>query len=222
MDTQEKKMIRIPRLPKSEFFMLQAHLTATRATCDRGPELLLCPGRHGVGAVLVRGDRAIASGFNGSPPGEPHCDEFVCDSCGSRWDEEPTPAKRYVHNDGSPTCNRLLRERDIYRPSEYCSGRMVGGHLIVENHCVRTLHAEENALLQCALDGVSPAGATVFTTASPCYDCAKRFVRVGITRVVHGATYGSRYGLSEEAVGLLKRAGIAVEHLDVSGLLEVK
>lgn len=197
-------MIRIPRLPWAEFFMLHAHLAATRSTCDRGPELLLDPGRHGVGAVFVRADRVIASGFNGSPPGEPHCDEAVCQN---------------------PKCwqDILYRTNSEAKPGDdcpRCKTPLVGGHLIVENHCRRTLHAEENALLQCALDGVSPAGAVVFTTASPCYDCAKRLVRVGVSRVVHGAAYGSRYGLSGEAVGLLERAGVGVEHLDVSGVLE--
>jgi dCMP deaminase len=216
MDTREKKMIRIPRLLRDQFFMLQAHLTATRATCDRGPELLLCPGRHGVGAVLVRGDRAVATGFNGSPPGEPHCGDppFRCRRCGATGDSvEGVRHENVRHwpvgeNVGDPP---LGDDRFVER---------FGGHLLIDGHCRRTLHAEENALLQCALDGVSPIGATVFTTASPCYDCAKRLVRVGVARVVHGATYGSRYGLSDEAVALLGRAGIEVKHLDVSGVLE--
>lgn len=48
-----------------EIFMEQAHLMARRSTCLR---------RH-VGAVLVRDNRAIASGYNGPPSGLPHCDE---------------------------------------------------------------------------------------------------------------------------------------------------
>jgi dCMP deaminase len=157
---------RVPRLQWDAYWMLMAHLAATRSTCDRGPELLLDAGRHGVGAVLVRDRRVIATGYNGSPPGEPHCGE--------------------------------------------------AGHLLVDGHCVRTLHAEENALLQCALEGVSPRGATVYTTASPCLDCAKRLVRVGAARVVFAADYASRYGLSDDARHLLVRASISVEYLDVT------
>lgn len=183
--------------------MIHAHLAATRSTCDRGPDLLLDPGRKGVGSVFVRENRVIAGGYNGSPPGEPHCNELDCPTCvwsGELEDVDPEldTMKRFC-----PDCNELLE----------------GGHLFIEGHCRRTLHAEENALLQCALDGTSPVGATVFTTASPCWDCAKRLVRVDVERVVHGAEYGSRYGLSADAVELLERAGIAVEHLDVSEIV---
>lgn len=48
-----------------EYFMTMARVAATRATCDR---------RH-VGAVIVRDNHPIATGYNGSPPGLPHCDE---------------------------------------------------------------------------------------------------------------------------------------------------
>ena len=51
-------------------------------------------------------------------------------------------------------------------------------------HCVRTLHAEENAILQCAKDGISVEGATIYCKMVPCYNCAMRIVRVGIKRVV--------------------------------------
>ncbi|MGD0577052.1 MAG: cytidine/deoxycytidylate deaminase family protein [Candidatus Staskawiczbacteria bacterium] len=52
------------------------------------------------------------------------------------------------------------------------------------HHCVRTLHAEENAILQCARDGISVQGATIYCKMVPCYNCAMRIVRVGIKRVV--------------------------------------
>jgi len=158
--------LHIPRLPWHQFFMLQAHLIATRSTCDRGPELLFDPGRHGVGAVLVKEKRVIAGGYNGSPPGKPHCDEV--------------------------------------------------GHEMRDNHCVRTIHAERNALHQCALDGTSPAGATLYVTASPCYDCAKDLVRVGIKEVFFSAPYESRYGLSPQVMDFLRDACINVENLILS------
>lgn len=189
----------IPRLPRDAYYMLEAALAATRSTCDRGPELLLDPGRHGVGAVLVRDNRVVAGGYNGSPPGEPHCDELYCPECEWEW---------------------KVRDLEVvYEICPVCGTPLVGGHLMRDSHCVRTLHAEENALLQCALDGVSPAGATVYTTASPCWDCAKRLVRVGVARVVFGSNYESRYGLSRDASRLLSRAGVAVEHLDLADYL---
>lgn len=223
-------MIRIPRLPWDEFFMLHAHLAATRSTCDRGPGLLLDPGRKGVGAVLVRENRIVAGGYNGSPPGEPHCGEFVCSECEaefsaaeirSEWNALP-PRRVFfetiVGSDSSrgATIDGIRGAGPQSVSCGECGADLEGGHLLVDGHCVRTLHAEENALLQCALDGVSPRGTTVFTSASPCYDCAKRLVRVGVVRVCFAAAYGSRYGLSEDAVGLLRRAGIEIEHVDVS------
>jgi len=90
---------------------------------------------------------------------------------------------------------------------------------MVENHCVRTLHAEENALLQCTLDGTSPAGATVYTSAGPCWECAKRFLRVKVAHVVFAEEYQSRHEMSGEALKILRRNGVQVERLDVRDAL---
>jgi len=205
-------MFRIPRLPWDEFFMLHAHLAATRSTCDRGPELLFDPGRHGVGAVITVDNRIIAGGYNGSPPGEPHCDEYRCPEC--EWEADRAEVELIA---AAP--NLEVRPRDDGPPlCPECGAKLVGGHLMSGGHCVRTLHAEENALLQCALDGVSPKGGTVYTTASACWDCSKRFLRVGISRVVFAEDYGSRYGLSEEACKLLRRAGVELAQLGVERL----
>jgi dCMP deaminase len=190
---------RVPRLPWDAHFMLEAAVAATRSTCDRGPELFLDPGRHGVGAVFVREKRIVAGGFNGSPPGQPHCDELFCPVC----EYEAETADVEVLAGVPATC------------PECGDAELLGGHVIRDGHCVRTLHAEENGLLQCALDGTSPAGTTVYTTASPCWDCSKRLVRVGVARVVFGASYDSRYGLSSDAKRLLRSAGIEVDHLDL-------
>lgn len=158
----------IPRLPWSSFFMLQAHLVATRSTCNRGPALLFDPKRCGVGCVLVKDKRVIASGYNGAPPGMPQCDD-----------------PKY-------------------------------GHMLVEGHCCRALHSEINALLQCALDGTSPEGSTIYCTAMPCWDCAKALVRSKIHRVVLGAMYDSRYDLSKKSAELLEAASIQVGMLPLS------
>lgn len=56
-------------------------------------------------------------------------------------------------------------------------------------HCVRTLHAEENAILQCAKDGISVKDTTIYCKMVPCYNCAMRIVRVGIKRVVAQKRY---------------------------------
>lgn len=188
-------MIHVPRLPYRYHAMFQAHVAATMSTCDRGPELLLDPGRHGVGAVIVRDRRVIAGGYNGSPPGEPHCNELECDKCGAKF----------------PPGNL---DKGGFQPLAPCisckKGTLQGGHLLVDGHCVRTIHSEMNALLQCGLDGVSPEGATIYCTASPCYDCGKAIIRAGISEVCFGQPYDSRYGLSDKVENLLEGAGIEV------------
>ena len=50
-------------------------------------------------------------------------------------------------------------------------------------HCVRTTHAEINAIIQCAKFGVSAEGADLYCTMFPCFDCAKAIINVGIQSV---------------------------------------
>lgn len=171
-----------------------AHLTATRSTCDRGPELLFDSGRHGVGAVLVKNKRAIAGGYSGSTPKQPHCNDAAkCSSCG----------KKHSQEDGGCACSA-------------CGGTVVGGHIMRDGHCVRTIHSEMNALMQCALDGKSPEGATLYCTASPCFDCAKAIIRAGIVKVFYGQIYQSRYGLSNAANDLFLESDVATEDLIIT------
>ena len=65
------------------------------------------------------------------------------------------------------------------------------------------------------MDGTSPTGAILYVTASPCYDCAKDLIRVGIKKVYYGLTYQSRYGLSDNVSELLKTANIEMNHLSL-------
>ena len=85
------------------------------------------------------------------------------------------------------------------------------GHELVEGHCIRTVHAEANAVAQAAKNGVSIDGATMYTTASSCYDCFKLNVNAGIVRLVYGQYYDSRYGMSRAVLRLAKKAGIRVD-----------
>ena len=58
------------------------------------------------------------------------------------------------------------------------------GCLLEDGRCIRTLHAEQNALMQAALHGVSTHGATLYCTCRPCHVCARMIVAAGIVRVV--------------------------------------
>ena len=111
------------------YFLKLAMLTSERATCPR----MHC------GCVLVRDNRVISTGYNGSPPGTPHC-----------------------YTDGG---------------------------IVVDNHCVRTNHAEINAICQASQYGLSVKGCTAYVTNMPCTACAKALIGAGIKRVVVFSDY---------------------------------
>jgi dCMP deaminase len=67
----------------------------------------------------------------------------------------------------------------------------VGCHFDSDNHCIRAIHAEENVILQCALNGVSTRGSFLYVTHSPCPKCALRIVQAGIVSVIYQHVYGS-------------------------------
>jgi dCMP deaminase len=77
-----------------------------------------------------------------------------------------------------------------------------------EGHCIRTVHAEENTILQAAaVGGVSAEGSTLYTTHSPCYHCTKKILVTGIKRVVAG----SEYRISDEVKEALKAGGVTLD-----------
>ena len=63
------------------------------------------------------------------------------------------------------------------------------GHLMVEGHCVRTIHAETNAIIQAALHGVSTKASTCYVTHFPCINCTKALINAGIARLVFSVVY---------------------------------
>ena len=63
------------------------------------------------------------------------------------------------------------------------------GHMMENDHCVATIHAEANAIIQAAKNGVMIDGATIYVTASPCWNCFKQIANAGIRRIVYGEFY---------------------------------
>src|SRR5215470_10551857 len=63
------------------------------------------------------------------------------------------------------------------------------GHAMEGGHCVATIHAEANSVLQAARNGVRIEGADLYTTASPCWPCFKLISNAGIRRIVYGEFY---------------------------------
>ena len=63
------------------------------------------------------------------------------------------------------------------------------GHMIENTHCVATVHAEANAIIQAAKNGVRIDGAEIYTTASPCWNCFKLIANAGIGAIYYGEFY---------------------------------
>jgi dCMP deaminase len=128
-----------------EYFMRIAREVATRSTCER---------KH-VGAVIVRDKSILATGYNGSIRGLPHCDDE--------------------------------------------------GHMMQDGHCVRTIHAEANAIVQAARNGVRIDEGTIYVTASPCWNCFKMIANSGIRKIVYGEFYRD-----DRVFSISEQLGIAI------------
>ena len=72
------------------------------------------------------------------------------------------------------------------RTLEHCDE---AGHMMENDHCVGTIHAEANAIIQAAKIGVSIDGGSIYTTASPCWACFKLIANSGIKRILYGEFY---------------------------------
>ena len=84
------------------------------------------------------------------------------------------------------------------------------GHLMEEGHCVATIHAETNAILQAAKNGVMVDGAEVFITASPCWNCFKMLANAGIKKIYYGEFYRD-----ERSFDVAKKLGIQLINIPV-------
>jgi dCMP deaminase len=77
-----------------------------------------------------------------------------------------------------------------------------------DGHCVRTVHAEANALVQAARNGVRTDGASIYVTASPCFACFKLIANAGIVRIAFGEFYRD-----ERIFSFSERLAIELVHL---------
>ena len=79
----------------------------------------------------------------------------------------------------------------------------------VSSHCVRTVHAEQNAICQAARMGISIDGATLYCRMTPCRTCAMLIINCGIVRVV----CEKKYHAGEESEKMFGQAGIEIEYV---------
>jgi len=85
--------------------------------------------------------------------------------------------------------------------------RMIDEDGTVRQHCVRTVHAEQNAICQAARYGLSLGGTTLYCTMEPCRVCAMLIASSGITRVVAGR----RYHAGGDTREILAQAGVTLD-----------
>ena len=86
------------------------------------------------------------------------------------------------------------------------------GHDLEGGHCVATIHAEANAILQAAKNGVRIEGAELYTTASPCWGCFKLIANAGIKTVFYSEFYREKKSLA-----VARRLGIDLIDLGPGG-----
>jgi dCMP deaminase len=77
----------------------------------------------------------------------------------------------------------------------------------ITEHCVRTVHAEQNAICQAAKNGVALDGTTLYCRMTPCRVCAMLIINCGIKRVV----CERKYHAGGESELMLKTAGIRLD-----------
>ncbi|MBD3419500.1 MAG: deaminase [Chitinivibrionales bacterium] len=98
------------------------------------------------------------------------------------------------------TCDRkhvgavIVRDRTILSTGYNGSIRSLPhcddvGHMMEDGHCVATVHAEANAIIQAAKNGTAIDGADIYITASPCWNCFKLIANSGIARIFYHEFY---------------------------------
>ncbi|MGL4987218.1 MAG: deoxycytidylate deaminase [Treponemataceae bacterium] len=132
-----------------------------------------------------------------------------------------TVAKRATCNRGRSGCvitrdNQILVTGYVGSPSGLSHCDEVGHKLkkvihednSVTEHCVRTVHAEQNAICQAAKRGISIMGATLYCKMTPCRTCAMLIINCGIVRVV----CEKKYQDSTDSLEMFSSAGIEIIH----------
>jgi dCMP deaminase len=113
------------RISRREIMLEVSKAIGKRGTCLRAK----------VGCVIEKGGRILSTGYNGSSPGDPHCEDVGCE--------------------------------------------------MVDGHCIRTVHAEANAICFAAKHGISVEGATLYVTGREvCHRCMKLAKAAGITEII--------------------------------------
>jgi dCMP deaminase len=119
-------------------------------------------------ALILKENRILASGYVGSPQGMPHCDD-----AGHDFQET------WVMSDAQPAQGEAFHQAG---PGQF---------LVKKKSCIRTIHAEQNAIAWAAREGIALKGGTLYSTLFPCQSCAKLIMQAGIVAVVAEYDYHS-------------------------------
>lgn len=120
------------------------------------------------------------------------------------------------------TCQRLSVGAVLVRDKRVIAGGYNGsvagddhctevGDYLVDGHCLRTIHAEMNAVLQCAKFGIGTDGAEIYVTDFPCLQCTKMLLQAGITKI----NYLRNYHNDPYAMHLVELKHIEVTQVDI-------
>jgi dCMP deaminase len=143
-----------------------------------------------VGAIVVKDDRIISIGYNGTPSG---------------WDNNCEDKEYMNHESGG-----YLQPEEIEELWPYREQQLPKESDIWKRYKLTTkpevLHAETNAIAKLAKNGDSSNGAVLFVTHAPCLDCAKLVYQSGINSVYYRNSYRSESGIQ-----FLEKAGVKVE-----------
>lgn len=123
------------------------------------------------------------------------------------------------------TCTRLMVGATIVREKRIIAGGYNGsvsggvhcideGCYIIDGHCARTIHAEANALLQCAKFGVPTDGAEIYVTHFPCLQCCKQIIQAGIKTLYYAEDYKNH----PYAIELFKDAEVETKKVALTDL----
>lgn len=137
-----------------------------------------------VGAVIVKGNQIIGTGYNGMPTGwDNNCEDKVYDKGAGGWLDPQEFDQRYPYEG----------DVEMVDPDE-------GVYTMKVRYGLKTkpevLHAESNAIAKVSRSTESSDGATLFCTHAPCIECAKLIYQAGISSVYYREQYRDNSGLN--------------------------
>lgn len=153
------------RISREQMLMEVAHVVARRGTCSRAQ----------VGVVFAREGRILATGYNGAPPGIPHCthESYYWTKNSTAWE----------------TPDWLLRWGEAHRLEDGTNYYFDGRTVSESPGCTVVSHAERNGIAFAAREGIRLGGSDVYCTHAPCLDCARALLGTGIRSLAFRTPY---------------------------------